>query len=370
MCRSLGGRSSHTPPSPTTIGWSMNSSPSEERLSAPTIGTLAPTCPVSGSIMATADRRGPGWVAGGSPASPPIRNHATAPTAITPTTSPAISAVRLARAGKMSRRRAAACSSSSGGATSAPSTPVTLERRNSPSRPFNRWTPCSANVMPAPDTISRTDAGTSTSPGPPTDITRAAVFTTSPPGLPPADSSSPKLTPARISIPSSRTASVAATAQRIASAGRSNVAKNPSPAVSISRPPNRPSCRRMMRWCRAVSSTQRVLPISAAIAVEPTMSVNSTAPIARPAVRRCIAGVYAEALERWEGDTRAGGMRAAMPAGARGSGPRRRRCPSARTARVTPRTRRARRRRGPPPPGRSPSLRAHRLAIRRSRSPR
>ena len=64
------------------------------------------------------------------------------------------------------------------------------------------------------------------------------------------------------------------------------------------------------------------------------------------------------------------GERGLMPAGARGSGPRRRRCPSARTARAPPRTRRARRRRGPPPPGRSPSPRAHRLASRRSRSPR
>jgi hypothetical protein len=99
--------------------------------------------------------------------------------------------------------------------------------------------------MPEPETISP-DAGTSTSPGPPTDITQDAVFTTRPPDLRPMVSSSPKLTPVRISIPTSRTASAAATARRIASAGRSNVTKNPSPASSISRPPNRPI------WCRTI----------------------------------------------------------------------------------------------------------------------
>jgi hypothetical protein len=202
------------------------------------------TRPVSGSIIAIAEPRGSGGL--GSSVSRPRRSQTNAPTASTPPARPAIRADLLALAGKMSRLRAAACSASSGGATSAPSTPVTLERWNSPSSPFSRWTPCSANVMPAPETISRTDDGTSTSPGPPTDITRAAVFTTRPPGFLPAASSWPKLTPARISIPSSRTASVAATAQRIASAGRSNVTKNPSPAVSISRPPNRPI------WCRTI----------------------------------------------------------------------------------------------------------------------
>ena len=86
--------------------------------------------------------------------------------------------------GTISARRAAASSGTSGVATGSPSTAVTTNRRVSSSRPFNRCVPCSRNVIPAPETMSRTEAGTRTSPGPPTDITRAAVFTATPLGLP------------------------------------------------------------------------------------------------------------------------------------------------------------------------------------------
>jgi hypothetical protein len=95
--------------------------------------------------------------------------------------------------------------------------------------------------------MSFTDDGTSTSPGPATDITRAAVFTMRPPALPSTCSSCPKLTPALTSMPRVRTPPAAATAHLIASTGRSKVTKNPSPAVSFSRPPNRRISRRTIR---------------------------------------------------------------------------------------------------------------------------
>ena len=200
---------------------------------------------------------------------------------------------RRAPDGKMSRRRSDACSASSGGAAGAPSTPVTLNRRNSPSSPFSRWTPCSANVMPAPDTISRTDAGTSTSPGP-RDRHHARRRVHHEPA---------RLASGRLELAEAHPGAdldpeladglgggdrAADRVGRTLERGEEPVARR---VDLVAAEPA--ELRRTIRWCRATSSTQRVLPISAAIAVEPTMSVNSTAARPRPPVRRCIAGVYA-----------------------------------------------------------------------------
>src|SRR5438128_1093078 len=59
-------------------------------------------------------------------------------------------------------------------------------------------------------------------------------------------------------------------------AGWSNVAKNPSPAVSTSRPWNRLSWRRTSAWCALTICRHRLSPTSTALSVEPTMSVNNT----------------------------------------------------------------------------------------------
>ena len=66
-------------------------------------------------------------------------------------------------------------------------------------------------------------------------------------------------------------------AQRTARAGPSNVAKNPSPAVSTSVPRNRPSSARTTPVVLARRARPSALsPSSAAFSVEPTMSVNIT----------------------------------------------------------------------------------------------
>jgi hypothetical protein len=82
---------------------------------------------------------------------------------------------------------------------------------------------------------------------------------------------------ARIWIPSSLTARTADSAHSTALAGPSNLARNPSPAVSISRPPyRRSSPRTRSRWASR-RSAQRRSPRRAACAVDSTMSVNRTA---------------------------------------------------------------------------------------------
>jgi hypothetical protein len=74
---------------------------------------------------------------------------------------------------------------------------------------------------------------TSTSDGAAGDAIRAPTFTAMPPTLPAIVLSSPVCTPAQTSIPRSLTPSLIARAHRTPRAGPSNVAKNPSPAVSI-----------------------------------------------------------------------------------------------------------------------------------------
>jgi hypothetical protein len=62
------------------------------------------------------------------------------------------------------------------------------------------------------------------------------MTTVIPATLAPMTSHSPVCTPARTSMPNDRTAEVIASAQRTARSGVWKTAKNPSPAVSISRP--------------------------------------------------------------------------------------------------------------------------------------
>ena len=130
--------------------------------------------------------------------------------------------------------------------------------------------------MPEPATRSRTVLETSTSPGPACETIRAPMLTAMPPGFCPRSSHSPVCNPARISSPRSATASRTAIAQRIARAGPSKVAKNPSPAVSISRPEKWSSSLRTTAWCCSRNSAQRWSPSASARSVEPTMSVKRT----------------------------------------------------------------------------------------------
>ena len=89
---------------------------------------------------------------------------------------------------------------------------------------------------------------TSTCPGPAWAITLAARCTPTPVTASPSSSTSPVCSPARISIPNGATAATAAAAARTAEAGASNRARNPSPAVSTSRPPCAASTARITPW--------------------------------------------------------------------------------------------------------------------------
>ena len=152
--------------------------------------------------------------------------------------------------------------------------------------------------------ISRTDAGQHLRRVRPPTSRALPCPPAGPARLPPASSSSARSSPRHgISIPGSRTASVAATARRIAAPGAGTSQGARRPPCSISRPPNlRPSCTRMIRVsCRAVELVPaRVAHLGGDWRLEATMSVNSAAPIARPAVRRCVGpDALARPLERW-----------------------------------------------------------------------
>ena len=88
---------------------------------------------------------------------------------------------------------------------------------------------------------------TRTSPGPASAATRAPMCTAIPAIHTPRRSHSPACSPALSVTAISRFASIAANAQRTARAGPSNVARNPSPIVFTSWPPNRGSCLRISR---------------------------------------------------------------------------------------------------------------------------
>src|SRR5207237_9602239 len=70
------------------------------------------------------------------------------------------------------------------------------------------------------------------------------------------------------------TAATIASAARTAWAGWSKVAKNPSPAVSTSRPRNRWSSPRTAAWWAATSCCHGRSPSLTARSVDPTISVN------------------------------------------------------------------------------------------------
>jgi len=96
-------------------------------------------------------------------------------------------------------------------------------------------------------TRSRTVCETSTSLASAIEATRAPMLTAIPATFESAISHSPVWMPARIGTSSSRMSSLIARAHRIARAGPSKLAKNPSPAVSISRPRKRASRARTRR---------------------------------------------------------------------------------------------------------------------------
>ena len=122
---------------------------------------------------------------------------------------------------------------------------------------------------------------TSTSSAPAWAATRAPMCTVIPTSWPSSTEHSPVWTPTRTRKPRRRTPALMAFAQRIARVGLSKAAKNPSPAVSISRPSCRASWARTTRWCRERSSHQRRSPSSTSRPVESTMSVNKTVAMTR-----------------------------------------------------------------------------------------
>jgi hypothetical protein len=138
----------------------------------------------------------------------------------------------------------------------------------------------SARTRPLPRTGDRSPrsdpspSGTRGSRTAPRGRPRAPMLTAIPPTFSLIVSTSPVWTPALISIPSARTASTIASAHRTARAGPSNVAKNPSPAVSTSTPRNRTSNPRTTAWCRSIICRHAWSPYVAARSVAPTMSVN------------------------------------------------------------------------------------------------
>src|SRR4051794_40268294 len=163
--------------------------------------------------------------------------------------------------------------------------PATAYSRHSSGTPLSGCRPRSANRRPEPTTRSLTVLEVRTSPGPASDITRAAMCTAMPPMSEALSSHSPVWRPARISRPAIRTDSAMSLAQRTPRAGPSNVARKPSPVCLTSRPPKRESWRRTSSSWRASRSRQRLSPSSAARSVEPTMSVNSTVDSTRSAGR-------------------------------------------------------------------------------------
>jgi hypothetical protein len=103
------------------------------------------------------------------------------------------------------------------------------------------------NTKPEPATRSLTVEETSTSEGPAIAPTRAPIITAIPPTFSSIASTSPVCSPARTGSPIACSASTVASAQRTARLGPSKVAKNPSPAVSISRPRYLPIIARTVR---------------------------------------------------------------------------------------------------------------------------
>jgi hypothetical protein len=118
--------------------------------------------------------------------------------------------------------------------------------RHSPGTPLRGYVPRSTKCRPDPDTKSFTVLETSTSSGSACAATRAPMCTAMPTSFSPMMVHSPVWTPVRSLMPNARTVSRVIHAHRMARAGPSKVARNPSPAVSTSRPRNRASSRRMM----------------------------------------------------------------------------------------------------------------------------
>ena len=146
--------------------------------------------------------------------------------------------------------------------------------RRTPGNPFNSCSPASSRPIPEPSSSSRVVDETMTSSAPPSDITRAAVWTARPRASSPTNSTSPVWMPTRIGNSMAREVVAIAAAHWAARTGRSKTASRPSPVVLISRP------RYEFRWSRRRAlwitsrSRQAWSPIRRSVAVESTMSVN------------------------------------------------------------------------------------------------
>lgn len=97
-----------------------------------------------------------------------------------------------------------------------------------------------------------------------------------PRSLPPTTSHSPVWRPIRRSTPISRTDPSTARAHLMAEVEVSKDARKPSPAVSISRPPNRRCSAPTRALCTSRRSAHSRSPSARACSVEPTTSVNMT----------------------------------------------------------------------------------------------
>ncbi len=176
-----------------------------------------------------------------SPEPPPSNSRGTATaTATAAATIPAMSAVRRL---PPSLGRPGSNPSTSGRAGSGVSD-ATSYTFHSPGTPFSSRTPSGSNRRAEPAARSRTVDVTTISPAPARPATRAPMWTAIPPTFLPMTSHSPACRPARTGMPFDHMDSTMAAAARTPSLGASKAAKNPSPAVSISRPRNRRTSRR------------------------------------------------------------------------------------------------------------------------------
>ena len=106
--------------------------------------------------------------------------------------------------------------------------------------------------------------------------TRAPIMTANPPTRPSIVRTSPVWMPARIRRPVGSSAFMICCAHRTARAGPSNVAKNPSPAVSTSFPRYLATSRARSRGAARAGPPTRDRRARLPVRVEPTMSVNTT----------------------------------------------------------------------------------------------
>ena len=137
--------------------------------------------------------------------------------------------------------------------------------------------PVDTNDATCPAVAETTESVTTTSLVPALAITRAAMFTASPETSSPRRSTSPTWMPMRTRRSSTTRSSRIRSAARTATPADGNNASTPSPVVFTTRPLQLPTALRTERSWRSMRTFQLASPMSAALRVESTRSVNSTA---------------------------------------------------------------------------------------------